>query len=434
MQIDLTDKIIQGSAPSPRRPVRLHPIRRAVQVLLGVWIVLAPLENWFRLDLRAADFWVFGHRYSPQHVILFFWSGALLAMTLFAVALIHGRWWCGWVCPQTLASDFGDSVRARLVKLFRAKASASRMKVATGVWTVLMLASAIVTAALLGSYFIAPRIVWSSITTPLLNPGVAFGVCLTATFMAANLIAVRRKFCASVCPYGLFLSIAGDTKTMTVRYLKERGSDCIECGRCVTVCPMSIDIRKGVNQPECIGCGECVDACNDILPRLKPPKAGLIEYRYGEDPEAAMSRLPVAKRLGLWDAKRLLLIAAVVALAAGLVDAALVTHPTTLTVSPSGQVTRAAGNVVETYNVDVQSGYPEDRRLRVSVKAPRGIHMDAPVAAFVAEGKARTSVQLVLSAPASALRAGERIPVTVAALTGQGDDKAASARIIFYVP
>ena len=48
-----------------------------------------------------------------------------------------------------------------------------------------------------------------------------------------------------------------------------RRHTCIECKKCVRVCPMGIDIRQSPFQIECVHCGECIDACNEILARLK---------------------------------------------------------------------------------------------------------------------------------------------------------------------
>ncbi len=42
--------------------------------------------------------------------------------------------------------------------------------------------------------------------------------------------------------------------------------DCVSCGSCVKVCPMSaISIWKGIiadiNMEKCVGCGKCVEEC-----------------------------------------------------------------------------------------------------------------------------------------------------------------------------
>jgi cytochrome c oxidase accessory protein FixG len=52
--------------------------------------------------------------------------------------------------------------------------------------------------------------------------------------------------------------------------------DCVDCTRCVQVCPTGIDIRQGL-QMECIGCTACIDACDEVMTRLHRPR-GLIRY------------------------------------------------------------------------------------------------------------------------------------------------------------
>jgi polyferredoxin len=42
---------------------------------------------------------------------------------------------------------------------------------------------------------------------------------------------------------------------------------CVDCHKCVNVCPAGIDIRDGF-QLECIGCAKCVDACTSVMDRL----------------------------------------------------------------------------------------------------------------------------------------------------------------------
>jgi len=56
----------------------------------------------------------------------------------------------------------------------------------------------------------------------------------------------------------------------------EATSDCVDCYRCVVVCPVGIDIRDG-QQYQCINCGLCVDACNDIMTKLNKP-LNLVRY------------------------------------------------------------------------------------------------------------------------------------------------------------
>jgi cytochrome c oxidase accessory protein FixG len=81
--------------------------------------------------------------------------------------------------------------------------------------------------------------------------------------------------------------VLADDHTMTIGYDAKRGEPrgkvgtvdagaCIDCNRCVQVCPTGIDIRHGL-QLECIGCAACIDACHDIMRKVKRP-TGLIRY------------------------------------------------------------------------------------------------------------------------------------------------------------
>jgi len=99
----------------------------------------------------------------------------------------------------------------------------------------------------------------------------------------------REQFCIIMCPYGRLQSVLMDKNSLAIVYDQKRGEprrsiaetreqegDCINCYRCVQVCPTGVDIRRGV-QLECIACTACVDACDEIMVKTKKPK-GLIRY------------------------------------------------------------------------------------------------------------------------------------------------------------
>jgi cytochrome c oxidase accessory protein FixG len=101
---------------------------------------------------------------------------------------------------------------------------------------------------------------------------------------------VREIVCTTICPYGRLQGVMFDKDTMQISYDYNRGEprgklknkeaenlgDCIDCKKCVVVCPTNIDIRDGV-QMECVGCTACIDACDDIMEQINLPK-GLIRY------------------------------------------------------------------------------------------------------------------------------------------------------------
>jgi len=138
------------------------------------------------------------------------------------------------------------------------------------------------------SYFVSlPRLYQFMQEGPLQN-GATFTIvaALTATLYFC-FAWFREQFCIILCPYGRIQSALTDDETVVVGYDPVRGEprgkasdpnagDCIDCTRCVQVCPTGIDIRNGL-QMECIGCAACIDACDDIMRKVKRPE-GLIRY------------------------------------------------------------------------------------------------------------------------------------------------------------
>ena len=92
----------------------------------------------------------------------------------------------------------------------------------------------------------------------------------------------REQFCIVICPYGRSnprsstafarRRLRHETRR-TAREARLRGAGaCVDCLRCVHVCPTGIDIRQGL-QMECIGCTACIDACDSVMTKIKRPTA-----------------------------------------------------------------------------------------------------------------------------------------------------------------
>ena len=92
-------------------------------------------------------------------------------------------------------------------------------------------------------------------------------------------------------------------KASELRLQGQPAGDCVDCGLCVTVRPIGIDIREGPNFA-CINCGLCVDACDGVMAKLGRPR-GLIDYETwknierGQRKEAPVNRLIRPKTVGL---------------------------------------------------------------------------------------------------------------------------------------
>ena len=137
------------------------------------------------------------------------------------------------------------------------------------------------------SYFVSlPRLYGFMHEGPL-EHATAFGIVAFLTLVLWFCFGYfREQFCIIMCPYGRLQSALTDDDTINVGYDVKRGEprgakgkvegDCIDCRRCVNVCPTGIDIRNGL-QLECIGCTACIDACDDIMTKIDRP-TGLIRY------------------------------------------------------------------------------------------------------------------------------------------------------------
>jgi len=207
----------------------------------------------------------------------------VLLATLLAVALIIlitvwlGRIWCGWACPQTVLLDLRDQLRT----LFRLRSRDGRTvrlaKRGAVELTFLLLIGA--GAATFVAYLIPPRELVAAVADATLPfwAWATFGA--TFVLFYGELMGLGRRFCTRVCPYAKLQGVLFDRATLVVEYDRTRAVDCIDCKRCVKVCPTEIDIRDGL-QVECIACGECVDACDEIMRKVgTPPK--LIQFNFG---------------------------------------------------------------------------------------------------------------------------------------------------------
>jgi polyferredoxin len=99
-----------------------------------------------------------------------------------------------------------------------------------------------------------------------------------AAILFLDLVALRRRFCATACPYAKLQGVLFDDRTLTVAFDSGRSDECMQCNACVKACPVGIDIRKG-QQSACIHCAECVDACTARM----APRNGktLVNYSFG---------------------------------------------------------------------------------------------------------------------------------------------------------
>ena len=275
-------------------------VRRWVAILLMLvyaaipWIPINGKPAIF-FDVEMRRFHAFGLTLVAQDLWVLFFAISGLGFLLFVVTAILGRIWCGWACPYTVFLDHvyrrierwidGDApARRKLAAAPNDLRKISRRVLKHGLY---LLVSALIAHIFL-SYFVSiPRLYSFMKQGPLDHP-TSFAVVASLTGVLYFCFAqFREQFCILMCPYGRLQSALTDEDTMIIGYDAKRGEPrgkatdptagaCIDCNRCVSVCPTGIDIRNGL-QMECIGCSACVDACDDIMTKVHRPK-GLIRY------------------------------------------------------------------------------------------------------------------------------------------------------------
>jgi polyferredoxin len=287
-------------------------------------------------DVPGRRFLIFGLTIYPQDVI---WLALLLfiaAILLFFVTGLVGRAFCGYFCFQTLWTDFFIWIEHKIqgerparVRLYRQPWDREKIAKIVTTHALWILASFWTGISFVAYFTYAPQLVTDFFTGHAAAAAyITVGILTLSTYAAAGLM--REQICTYVCPYGRFQSVMYEPETLAVHYDARRGEgtagravvragrgivverrhadasagvaggterrqtnlstgeralaerhakgfgDCVDCGLCVQVCPVGIDIRDGL-QYKCISCGLCIDACNTIMDSFGFPR-GLIRY------------------------------------------------------------------------------------------------------------------------------------------------------------
>ena len=302
--------------------------------------VLLPFFNVMRFDIPRQRFYFAGFELWISEFGILFFSLMFLMFLIAASAIIHGRVYCSYACPQMIFSEWSISVQnwaqKTIAKRFPTWSTGAKKWVATAIFYGLLLVASVFLAFVFTAYFVDPRdLLTRLLRFDLKTAGGITGATVTAlTFLDFTL--VRQNFCVSVCPYGYLQGIIQDKNTLLVEYTDEVKL-CIECKKCVRVCHMGIDIRDSPYQIECVHCGECIDACEDVLRKIGRP--GLIHYEWGKA-EFTQLRVqePWYRRWGFRDSKRFTLLLVLGFYLSGLLVALSMRQPVLVQISPDRTV------------------------------------------------------------------------------------------------
>jgi cytochrome c oxidase accessory protein FixG len=296
-------------------------------VFFGLPFIKVHGEPLFLINILERKFILFGMIFWPQDFFIF-GIGMLIFIVFIALfTVIFGRVFCGWACPQTIFMEMlfrrieywieGDAPHQKAL----ASAPWSREKIVklTAKYVLFFLLSFLIANTFL-AYIIGVDELIKIVTEPLSSHigGLISILIFTGVFFFIYSW-FREQVCLIVCPYGRMQGVLLDRDSIVVAYDYVRGEDrhkfkkneertggdCIDCNKCVKVCPTGIDIRNGT-QLECINCTACIDACDEMMEGVGLEK-GLIRFD-SENGIKNKVKLAFTNRMKAYSAVLLLLI------------------------------------------------------------------------------------------------------------------------------
>lgn len=297
---------------------KFHRIRKTVQLICFIIFVLLPLFDVIRLDLPRQRFYFFGAELWISEFSIIFLTMMFLWILVAAMAMVYGRFWCGYLCPQMIFSEAANTLEKRITKRVDRKLAKSRpglrRVVAIALFSAVLLPASVFVTFVFVSYFVPPMDLFHRLLTlDIRTAGGIVGASVTLVTLL-DFAFLRQRFCTAICPYGYLQNMLADKHTLQVHYEDDEGR-CIHCEKCVLACPMGIDIRVSSHQLECTHCAECIDGCSTVLGRMG--RESLIHYAWGDAGKNASAE-PWYRRIGLRDGKRVAVLLLLLIYASGL--------------------------------------------------------------------------------------------------------------------
>ncbi len=259
--------------------MKIAQLRRTVQLLSLAGMVAVPLLNSRGINAVSGSFYSveIGRLLLTDPLIAI--QPLLATMTIDAtllasalipagLALVLGRVFCSWVCPQNTLSELSDAVGTRLGgRRFFAPTPGPLVR-----YTVLavILAITLLYGFPLASLLSAPGIISVQTARFIYEGTVGLELVLIGGIILAELFLVRRVWCNHLCPVGSMLSLFRFKKTMRVVMAEEGEHACIHCRECAKACQLGLNPMGGEIAPQCHNCGACIDACQEMTGERRP--------------------------------------------------------------------------------------------------------------------------------------------------------------------
>lgn len=165
------------------------------------------------------------------------------------------RFFCGYFCPSSFATFITTSIKNPFILFF----------------TILLFAFVLAFSTI--SYFTSASNLVLNFTK--FDTASIFVGILTTLFTSIFLV-FRGWYCSILCPYFFVSAILPQKDKQTFEFFDKES--CIDCNKCVKVCPIDeLDIKAGFDI-RCVQCGLCEVACEKVM--LKFNKLSLIKKKF----------------------------------------------------------------------------------------------------------------------------------------------------------
>ena len=184
------------------------------------------------------------------YIVLTLFIGLILGLNL-----TISRFYCGYFCPSSIASFISLRFKNPFFIFV----------------TILTLAFILAFSTI--AYFTSAFDLFLNFTK--FDTASIFVGVLTTAFTSIFLV-FRGWYCSILCPYFFISAILPQEEKQTFEFFDK--SSCIDCDKCVKVCPIDeLDIKAGFDI-RCVQCGLCEVACEKVM--LKFNKLSLIKKKF----------------------------------------------------------------------------------------------------------------------------------------------------------
>lgn len=188
-------------------------------------------------------------------------SSIILMYAVFALSILFGPVFCGWICPfgtfQEFIGKIGRKLFGKRYNNFIPKKLDSVLRYIRYLVLALVIYNTATTAKLVFQNIDPYYALFNFFTNEV---AITAYVALAITVLLS--LFVERPFCKYMCPYGATLGIFN---LFRIFKIKRNKNTCISCNACDKACPMNIEVSSSnkVYNHQCISCLKCTseNAC-----------------------------------------------------------------------------------------------------------------------------------------------------------------------------